>query len=74
MDKVGQSQSGDTNLETTVGSDMDLRVYPAAIFLDELVGMTGVAVHVVETNGGTAIGEHNGDLVSRLWVLYKVVL
>lgn len=53
---------------------MDLGVYPAAVFLDELVGVAGVTVHVVEAIGGTAIGEQDEDLVSRLWVLYKVVL
>jgi hypothetical protein len=53
---------------------VDLRVNPAAIILDKLVGVAGVAVHLVEAIGGTAIGEEDSDLVGRLRVLSQVVL
>lgn len=65
---------GNANLETTVSDDVDLSVDPAAIVLDELVGVARVTVHLVVTIGGTAIGEEDGDLMSRLWVLGEVVL
>lgn len=67
-------RGGNSNLETTVGNDVDLNVYPAAIVFDKLVGVTGVTVHIVDTIWGTAIREQDEDLVSRLWVLYKIVL
>jgi hypothetical protein len=60
-------------LETTVGDEVDLCVDPAAIGLDELVGVAGVAVHVVVTIGGATIGEEDGDLMSGLWILCQVV-
>ena len=53
---------------------MDLSVDPAAVGLDELVGVARVTVHVVVTIGGATIGEEDGDLVSGLWVLCQVVL
>lgn len=65
---------GNANLETTVSDDVDLSIDPAAIVLDELVGVARVTVHLVVTIGGTAIGEEDGDLMSRLWVLGEVVL
>lgn len=64
----------DANLETTIRSEVDLSVHPAAIVLDELEGVARVTVHIVVTIGGAAIGEEDGDLVSRLWVLGQVVL
>lgn len=53
---------------------MDLRVNPTAVILDKLVGVAGVAVHLVEAIGGTAIGEEDSDLVGRLRVLSQIVL
>lgn len=63
-----------SNLVTAVSSEVDLCIDPAAVIFDQLERVTRVTMHIVVAIGGTAVREEDGDLVSRLWVLGKIIL
>ena len=61
-------------LAAAVLANVDLHVVELAVFVDELVRVAGIAVHVVVPVGMPTVGEQNHNLVDRLGVEREVVL
>lgn len=53
--------------------EVKLHIYPVAVLIDELVGVTDVAVHLAIALGNTSVTKQDHKLVNRLWVLRSVV-
>ena len=62
------------NLESLIGSYVDLGVNVASVLLDVFEGVTGVSVHVMIPIWSSTIREEDHDLMDGLGVLGQVIL
>ena len=67
--RLGSSLVVGKSLVALVGLQVNLIIDPVAILVDKLQGMPGVAIHVAESIGDTAVAHKNHDLVDRFGVV-----